>query len=377
MWTEFITPLEMSEREIELLVDLSEGFSGSDINEVCLRLRRRQFTTKISPALKDAFQVLQNMGIGEGEGRWFSSLYGARMNTILQRFSAVRNSEAADPRSACSSIGVSKVTAIGGRKGAEEWPKQSDPLDPNACSSSLSCPNRARSVRSKPGAASQALRTWTQAVGRAVCPSLGHSHRRRSADAGRGAAPIRANRCRKLLRKATGRKICFGEVRPDHSRRASGVDCQGNGSRPGRLADIIENNDTDRMTKELSCADTIEPSHRLSSQRDGSEDWLRRSRRGKDGFIAASGRSIWVGMMAISGGREDFEKTCRTDNVRMSQDGYSEGSLTYEIERGIYTTSRPFPASLAYVPLRRCHSSGRSAWMFERELLRFLRLGMP
>ena len=44
MWAEFSGELQLTGREIGLLVDLSEGFSGSDINEVCVRLRRRRIT---------------------------------------------------------------------------------------------------------------------------------------------------------------------------------------------------------------------------------------------------------------------------------------------------------------------------------------------
>ena len=66
MWAEFSGELQFTARAIKLLVDLSEGFSGSDINEVCVRLRRRRITGKNCAELKDAFQVLQNIGIGEG-----------------------------------------------------------------------------------------------------------------------------------------------------------------------------------------------------------------------------------------------------------------------------------------------------------------------
>ena len=48
MWAEFVY-LEFTPREIELLVDLSEGFSGSDIHEVCVRLQRRRITTHKNP----------------------------------------------------------------------------------------------------------------------------------------------------------------------------------------------------------------------------------------------------------------------------------------------------------------------------------------
>src|SRR5580698_1256481 len=83
MWAALSGGLEFTDREIALLVDLSEGFSGSDIREVYVRLRRRQLTKQQHPGLKDAFQVLQNMGIGEGEDRRFlSHLRGKDVQTI-------------------------------------------------------------------------------------------------------------------------------------------------------------------------------------------------------------------------------------------------------------------------------------------------------
>jgi hypothetical protein len=62
MWSQFLTPLQFQEREIELLVDLSDGFSGSDIREVCLRLQSTANCLAKSPELKDAFQVLTKHG---------------------------------------------------------------------------------------------------------------------------------------------------------------------------------------------------------------------------------------------------------------------------------------------------------------------------
>ena len=54
-----------------------------------------------------------------------------------------------------------------------------------------------------------------------------------------------------------------------------------------RLAGIIDSNTSDRITKELSCVETIEPitpAYRRSGME--SKDVLRRSPRGKHGFIA-------------------------------------------------------------------------------------------
>lgn len=100
-----------------------------------------------------------------------------------------------------------------------------------------------------------------------------------------------------------------------------------------RLADIIENNDSERMTKELSCVDAIEPVT-PAYRRGGMEakDLLRRSPRGKDGFIARVRLFNMGGDVDQEKVVKDFEETCRAHNVRMSQDGYSEGSFTYEIE---------------------------------------------
>ena len=67
MWANFLQPIAFRERDLALLVDLSEGFSGSDIHETCVRLKRRQTTTRTEPHLSEAFQILRNLGIGNAE----------------------------------------------------------------------------------------------------------------------------------------------------------------------------------------------------------------------------------------------------------------------------------------------------------------------
>ncbi|HTR00834.1 MAG TPA: ATP-binding protein [Candidatus Acidoferrum sp.] len=73
MWSAFLVPLHFEDRDIELLSDLSEGFSGSDIYEATLRLRRRNITAKEKPGLKDAFEIIQNLSIGNDEETRFVS----------------------------------------------------------------------------------------------------------------------------------------------------------------------------------------------------------------------------------------------------------------------------------------------------------------
>lgn len=207
MWVEFSGGLQFTARKIELLVDLSEGFSGSDIHEVCVRLERRRITKHQSPELKDVFQVLENMGIGEGEGRRFLSLL--RENLF-------------SPQS---------------------------------------------------------------------CPIVG------------------AGRLGELFVKA----------------RPEGLD---------RLVEIIESNTSDRMMKELSCVETIEPVT-PAYRRSGLEarDVLRRSPRGKHGFITRVGLFNFGANSDQPKLVEDFESTCRGRDIRVRRNrGYSPSSFTYEIE---------------------------------------------
>ncbi len=111
MWTALSGGLEFTDREIALLVDLSEGFSGSDIREVYVRLRRRQLTKQQHPGLKDAFQVLQNMGIGEGEDRRFlSHLRGKDVQTVVTSLRD-RNAKLYSHAALADLLGVSKATA--------------------------------------------------------------------------------------------------------------------------------------------------------------------------------------------------------------------------------------------------------------------------
>jgi len=117
MWVAFIRPLQFTSRDIDLLVDLSEGFSGSDIQEVCLRLLRRQISTKRVPELKDAFQVLRNIAIGEGEERRFlSRLQGNDEHTIATVLRD-RNTKLYSHSAIAELFGVSKATAHRRAKG--------------------------------------------------------------------------------------------------------------------------------------------------------------------------------------------------------------------------------------------------------------------
>jgi hypothetical protein len=116
---QFSAELQFTAREIELLVDLSEGFSGSDIHEVCVRLRRRRITKQQFPEMKDAFQVLQNMGIGEGEDRRFLSLLRGKDEHAISTMLRDRNARLYSHAALADLFGVSKATAHRWAKGVK------------------------------------------------------------------------------------------------------------------------------------------------------------------------------------------------------------------------------------------------------------------
>jgi SpoVK/Ycf46/Vps4 family AAA+-type ATPase len=119
MWTEFLAPLEYSARDQDLLTDLSEGCTGSDIQEVCRRLHRKRITLEHPPELRDAFSILVNVSIGEGEDRRFlTSLRGkdeAEMTNLLR----TRNPKLYSTAAIGQLLGLSKATVYRrGLKGA-------------------------------------------------------------------------------------------------------------------------------------------------------------------------------------------------------------------------------------------------------------------
>jgi serine protease AprX len=100
-----------------------------------------------------------------------------------------------------------------------------------------------------------------------------------------------------------------------------------------RLSSVIETNESDRIRKEISCIETIEavtPVYRRKGLE--SNDVLRRSPRGQDGFVTR------VRLFNFGGGGDqfklvaDFEKDCHRLGIHLNKDGYSPSSFTYGAE---------------------------------------------
>lgn len=93
------------------MVDLSEGFSGSDIQDVCTRLHRRRIVTEKQPSLHDALQALQNLAMGEGEERRFLSAFKDKDPAYMVNMLRARNEKRYSYGAIGDLLGVSKTTA--------------------------------------------------------------------------------------------------------------------------------------------------------------------------------------------------------------------------------------------------------------------------
>jgi hypothetical protein len=67
LWSQFVGR-EVSDAELRILTDLSEGLSGADIREVCLHLRRRTIAMGKELTLQDALKSLLRIASGAPDG---------------------------------------------------------------------------------------------------------------------------------------------------------------------------------------------------------------------------------------------------------------------------------------------------------------------
>ena len=111
MWHKFLQPLPFSEKDIALINDLSDGFSGSDIQEVCLRLHRRRVMFREQPKLKDVVAASRAVAIGEGETRRFLASLKAASSPEIAAALRQRSPKLYSYAALGRLLGVSKPTA--------------------------------------------------------------------------------------------------------------------------------------------------------------------------------------------------------------------------------------------------------------------------
>lgn len=110
MWQLFLPPLSYSSKEIDLLVDLTDGFSGSDIHECCLRLKRGQIINKKHPEFKQVFYTLKNLALDGNGSRFLVELKNLDAPSIAS-YLRNRNPKLYSLNSIAELIGISKATA--------------------------------------------------------------------------------------------------------------------------------------------------------------------------------------------------------------------------------------------------------------------------
>jgi len=109
MWGDFLGPLSFSERDLILLADLSEGFTGSDIRETSARLRRRQMASGQLVSLKDVFPILLNLALDHQGKRFASQLQGKDANALVHLLRA-RDERIYSMAVLAELLGLSKAT---------------------------------------------------------------------------------------------------------------------------------------------------------------------------------------------------------------------------------------------------------------------------
>ncbi len=112
LWEQFLTSAPTRKKDILALVDLSEGFSGADIQEVCLRVQRKNISAQTTVTLADIFAALRNIAVGEGQERRaaISALRGLSPREV-GRTLRDRNARLYSAEVIARLLGVSKVTA--------------------------------------------------------------------------------------------------------------------------------------------------------------------------------------------------------------------------------------------------------------------------
>jgi SpoVK/Ycf46/Vps4 family AAA+-type ATPase len=111
MWENFLKPFTLSRRDLDVLSNLTEGFSGSDIREACSRLRRRALVNRCDVIqLSDAFPVVLNLGLsGEGSTRFAATLSGREPREVVHALRK-RNHKLYSMATIGDLMGLSKAT---------------------------------------------------------------------------------------------------------------------------------------------------------------------------------------------------------------------------------------------------------------------------
>lgn len=112
MWSTFLGGLDALIRDVAVLADLSDGFSGSDIHEAALRLRRQEVALAKPARFQDAFRALRQLAVGDPNSCGFLSNLSDLGPSELASVLRARNPDLYSFRMIARLLGVSKATAF-------------------------------------------------------------------------------------------------------------------------------------------------------------------------------------------------------------------------------------------------------------------------
>lgn len=150
-----------------------------------------------------------------------------------------------------------------------------------------------------------------------------------------GAAPVRVKLVPKAIAKSHRPELLFSQSSCPiiGAGRLGEIFLKATPAGLHRLGAMIETDKTDRIIKELSSVEAIEPITPAFRRGNLSpNDVLRRSPRRRSGFITR------IQLFNFGAGNDqerlvrDFEDTCRTRNIPLNQEGYTPASFTYAAE---------------------------------------------
>ena len=112
MWSTFLGVVPASGRDIAVLADLSSGFSGADIREVALRLRRQEIASAKNLRLHQAFRALFQLAPGVNDSARFILNVSTLSTREAARVLRARDSKLYSFQILARILNVSKATAF-------------------------------------------------------------------------------------------------------------------------------------------------------------------------------------------------------------------------------------------------------------------------
>lgn len=123
IWSAYLKPGRWSDHDLELFTDLSDGFTGAEIKEACMRLRRQMIVHKTQPDAHGVFVGLSRLATTDPSRIRFITNLNGLDNMATAAALRTRNSRLYSHAAIAGLLGVSKATAhrltTGSKRGSE------------------------------------------------------------------------------------------------------------------------------------------------------------------------------------------------------------------------------------------------------------------